>query len=740
MNWLEFLLSLTIGASLILAFIHSLIWASEPRQWAHPMFVATTLLIVIVAVLELALARAEQPHAYAAILRWVQVPVAMIFVTFALFLRFRFQIERLWLAVLACLLRVAALVPNFSVGENLNYVSIASLDRLPLVGGGTALVPNGEPNVWMILGQLANIFLVLFLLDVARSGYLQRMQPLGLRQFRIAGAMAVFAVATSAVYVLVVLGELAIPLVISPGFLLVLLAMSYELGAEHLSAVRLGKALETTETDLRQVERRMQDAVNAASLGLWNWDRGTGFSWMSAVGRQLLGLDSHQDIGLRVILKRIEPSDRRAVLAALRAARAGSDSFQCEFCIGRAQGSRRWIAVRGQADFDPSARVLQMRGVLVDVSERKFAEERFRILVEAAPTAMLVLDASGRIVLANRQAELIFGYDSAELIGMPLEVLVPRPGAEAAAAVPSSFAATPPALIPGMGHELPAIRKGGAVLAVAMTLSQVELSQGASVLVSITDITARKAMERESSLQREELAHLSRVALLSELSGSLAHELNQPLTAILSNAQAAVRYLAHEPPNLAEVSLSLANIVESDKRAGEVIRRLRAMLRKERLEFASLDVNDVITDVLRIVGSDLLSKNVGIALELAPDLPRINGDRVQLQQVVLNLLVNGSDAMTPLATGRLLRVRTQADSQGGLELSVRDVGSGIAPEDLERIFSPFVTTKSDGMGLGLAVCTTIIESHRGRLWASNNDGPGATLHVSLPAPARAPGP
>ncbi len=734
MNWLEFLLSLTIGASLILAYIHALIWAGETRQWAHPMFVASTLLIVVIAILELALARADQPHAYAAILRWIQVPAAMCFITFVLFVHLRFQAGRLWLGVLACLLKVAALVPNFTVGENLNFVTITSLERLTVMGGGV-LVPHGSANAWMIVGQLANLLLVLFLLDAARRGYAKRLSPVGLRQFRIAGGMAAFTAAISLWWLLVVVGGLAAPIVVSPAFLLVLLVMSYELGGEHLSSVRLTKALETTETDLRQVERRMQDAVDAASLGLWNWDIGTNLTWMSGTGRQLLGLDAREEIELGLLLKRIEPGDRKAVLAALRAALAGRDGFHCEFRIDREQGSRRWIAARGQVDFYPAARARQMRGVLVDVSERKFAEERFRVLVEAAPTAMLVLDDSERIILANRQAELVFGYDRTELVGMVLAVLVPRPPAEevGSLSLPRSGAS-----MPGVGHELPAIRKDGEVLAVEMTLNPVELSQGSSVLVSVTDITARKAMERESSLQREELAHLSRVALLAELSGSLAHELNQPLTAILSNAQAAVRYLAHDPPNLPEVSLSLANIVESDKRAGEVIRRLRAMLRKERLEFASLDMNEVITDVLRIVSSDLLGKRVEIALELAPVLPRINGDRVQLQQVVLNLLVNGSDAMQALATGRLLRVRTQADGQGGLELAVCDVGSGIAPEDLARIFSPFVTTKRDGMGLGLAVCTSIIESHRGRLWASNNEGPGATLHVSLPGMALAP--
>jgi C4-dicarboxylate-specific signal transduction histidine kinase len=244
------------------------------------------------------------------------------------------------------------------------------------------------------------------------------------------------------------------------------------------------------------------------------------------------------------------------------------------------------------------------------------------------------------------------------------------------------------------------------------------------VLVDITE-------PKQAALQREELAHLSRVALLAELSGSLAHELNQPLTSILSNAQAAQRFMAHQPPNLAEVSESLTNIVESDKRAGEVIRRLRAMLRKEPADFRPIELNEVVQDVLRIIRSDLLNKNVDVQLRLQPDLPRSEGDRVQLQQVLLNLIVNGSDAMRDTRDREMI-IHTRSTAAGGVELTVSDRGHGIPADDLHRIFASFVTSKPEGMGLGLAVCKTIIESHGGRLWATNNNDVGASLHFSLP--------
>lgn len=251
----------------------------------------------------------------------------------------------------------------------------------------------------------------------------------------------------------------------------------------------------------------------------------------------------------------------------------------------------------------------------------------------------------------------------------------------------------------------------------------------------LADVSERFRLEREASLHRDELAHLSRVGMLAELSGSLAHELNQPLTAILSNAQAALRFAAMDPPDMEEVRISLTNIVESDRRAGEVIRRLRAMLRREAPDHAPIDVNGLVMDVLRIIRSDLLNRHTDVRLDLAEDLDEIIGDRIQLQQVLLNLLMNACDAMADSEPQRRqVGVRTRR-VEGWVEIAVVDGGRGIAEGDLQRVFSPFFTTKADGMGLGLAVCTTIVDSHRGRLWATNNDGPGATMLLRLPSAA-----
>jgi PAS domain S-box-containing protein len=217
------------------------------------------------------------------------------------------------------------------------------------------------------------------------------------------------------------------------------------------------------------------------------------------------------------------------------------------------------------------------------------------------------------------------------------------------------------------------------------------------------DITARKQAELEVQQQRGELAHLSRVTMLGELSGSLAHELNQPLTAILSNAQAAQRFLAHDNADLNELRDILADIVAEDKRAGEIIRRLRLLLKKGEVQHQPFNLNEVVREVLKLVRSDLVNQGVAVHTELAPALPEVNADRVQLQQVLLNLVMNACDAMAGgPAGGHKLIIRSELAGDEGIRVSVADRGDGLAPDNLEKVFEPFFTTKVQGMGLGLS--------------------------------------
>jgi two-component system sensor kinase FixL len=253
------------------------------------------------------------------------------------------------------------------------------------------------------------------------------------------------------------------------------------------------------------------------------------------------------------------------------------------------------------------------------------------------------------------------------------------------------------------------------------------------ILGASTDITERKHAESELQHNREELAHVTRISTMGELAASLAHELNQPLTAIMSNAQAAQRFMAANPADLEEVREILKDIVQDDSRASEVIQKMRGLVRKGEVVFVPLDIAEVIRDVARLVHSDAVLLNVDVAMELSFGLPLVRGDRVQLQQVVLNLMLNAFDAMKDCPVNeRRVMLQAEQDGAGMTKVSVCDRGTGLGADKLDRIFQPFYTTKRDGLGMGLSISRSIIEDHGGHLWAENNPDRGATFCFTVP--------
>lgn len=250
---------------------------------------------------------------------------------------------------------------------------------------------------------------------------------------------------------------------------------------------------------------------------------------------------------------------------------------------------------------------------------------------------------------------------------------------------------------------------------------------------ALFDITEYKLTEQKLKDQHQALAHMARVATLGELSVALAHELNQPLTAILCNAQAGQRFLAQTPRDLDDLRAILSDIAADTQRAGAVVSRLRGLFKKEGAVQQALNINALIEEVTQLLRSELITKQVYLFLHLRADLPKTTGDPVQIRQVLLNLVMNGVEAMTASAVGlRQLRICTNLHDADRLEVVVRDTGPGIAPQMLEQIFKPFITDKPDGLGMGLAISRTIVSSHGGHLWAANAPDGGASLSFTLP--------
>jgi two-component system sensor kinase FixL len=378
-------------------------------------------------------------------------------------------------------------------------------------------------------------------------------------------------------------------------------------------------------------------------------------------------------------------------------------------------------------------------GVVLDVSERKRAqaaleqERRFlRQVIDTAPNFIFAKDRDGRFTLANQAV--------ADAYGTTVDNLIVKTDADfnQNKGEVDFFRRADHEVIDTLREQFIAeetITDAHGKLRWLQTVKRpIVESDGTAtqVLGASTDITQRKETERELREQRAELAHVARISTMGELAASLAHELNQPLTAILSNAQAALRFMSAKAVDLDEIREILQDIVKDNSRAGEVIRRMRALVKKEDLEFAPLDLANVVRDVVVLVNSDAILQNIKVELELGEHLPLVRGDRVQLQQVVLNLLLNAFDAMKDSpANDREVRVRAERWDQNLIQVAVIDRGTGLTGDKLDKIFKPFYTTKGDGLGMGLSICRSIIEAHGGRLWAQNNGQRGATFYFTV---------
>jgi PAS domain S-box-containing protein len=727
MGWIGILWPMVGAASLTLGLICLLVWARQPRQYAYALFFATAASVAAFNVVELRMMRTADPDAYAVLVRWAHVPLSVMFPCIVGFVQASFRSGRMWLGVAACATRAAALVLNFTTGVNVNALAVSAMLPVALWGGETVFVPVPVPNPWAVVAQLSNLLLIAFVADASvrlwRRGDGRARRRAGV----VGGTMVICFLIGAILGGLINLGLLHAPAMFSFVFLGVMFAMAYDLGWDLIAAAQLAERL-------RASEQRLQLAAAGAGLALWEWDIVRDDIWTTDRGRMLFGYGPTERVDIRRFLKSVHPDDRPALERAMgKSVSAGDREVERDFRVRLEDGRVRWVSSSGVIERDERGAALRMRGVSQDITARKLAEERFRLLVESVPSAILMADADGTIVLANNRVGAVFGYSPAELPGRPVEMLIPARYHQAHRGHRQAYGRDPSARAMGAGRELLATRKDGAEVPVEVGISPIRTSEGLFVLASVVDISARRQSERDAARLRDEIAHLSRVAMLGELSGALAHEINQPLSAVLSNAQAAQRFLSRDPPSAPQVAEILVDVVSSAKRASDVVTRLRSLLRKEDVQHLPLALNDVVEDVLVLMRHELDHRSTALRTELDSLLPAVLGDRVQLQQVLLNLVINGCDAMNGSAAPRELVVRTAAGADGSVELCVADRGEGIPPESLERIFEPFVTTKAHGLGLGLAVCRSIVQAHGGRLWATNNPERGATLHVQLPA-------
>jgi PAS domain S-box-containing protein len=360
-------------------------------------------------------------------------------------------------------------------------------------------------------------------------------------------------------------------------------------------------------------------------------------------------------------------------------------------------------------------------------------------LLDLTHDTIFVRNMSDVITYWNRGAEELYGWSADEAVGNVtheiLKTVFPAPLEDI----------TEEVLSKGRWEgELIHTRRDGTRLTVASrwSLQQDERGRPVAIMETNNDITAHNQAQAALNRAQAELAHINRVMTLGELTASIAHEVNQPLTGVVTNGSACLRLLGQEPADLDEVRSAVESIISDGLRASEVVQRLRALTKKADLHMAQVNINDVISDVIRLLQREIFDHSVSLQLGLASATPRVIGDQVQLQQVVINLVMNGMEAMAAVTDRpRDLAIRSSLHEPDQILVEVQDSGGGVAPGNVDRLFNAFYTTKPHGMGMGLSICRSIIQAHGGRIWVSSNAGgaAGTTFQFTVPV-AKSSGP
>ena len=468
--------------------------------------------------------------------------------------------------------------------------------------------------------------------------------------------------------------------------------------------------------------RDMNDVIT-----YWNQGAAELYGWQSD---QAIGKVSHQ------LMQTIFPAPLEEINAELL--RTGR--WEGELVHTKADGAKVVVASRWSLQRDDRRRPVAILETNNDITDRKRAEEALRrseaYLTEAqrlSHTGSWAFDvANRRGIHSSEEHHRLFGFDPGA--DMPawedwVERIHPEDRERAMGAIEQGIRERT-----DFEMDYRTVHPDGTIRYVQAVGHPVLSSSGDLVefMGTAVDVTERKRADEALYKTQMELAHVTRMSTLGELTASIAHEVNQPLAAIVTNGEVCVRWLDREVPDLAEVREAVGDMISNGRRASEIIQRLRALSKRTETQKVALDINEIIREVIPLVQQEVLSHRVSLRLELAPTLPAVLGDRVQLQQVIINLIVNGMEALAPVTDRRReLVVRSQLDDSRQVLVAVEDSGVGIDPENAKQLFNAFFTTKSSGMGMGLSISRSIIENHGGTLSASRNAGPGATFQFAL---------
>jgi two-component system sensor kinase FixL len=477
-------------------------------------------------------------------------------------------------------------------------------------------------------------------------------------------------------------------------------------------------------------------AIEGARVGTFCWTASTGDIACSARARDLWGLPAEGPVSLDRSLEALRAQDRARVAAALEEARASGGECDFDCCLPWPDGSQHWVRVKGSAFRDAAGASAGVHGIVSDISQRKQVETdagealaRLKSILDTVPDAIIVIDEYGTIESFSPAAERVFGYTSEEVIGRNVKMLMPSPYREQHDGYLARYLATGERRIIGIGRVVSGMRKDGTAFPIELAVGEAVFGEKRVFTGFIRDITQRQETERRLDELQAEMTHVSRLSEMGQMGSTLAHELNQPLTAISNYVEACRRLLEVKAPH-ERVLQNLDKTAAQAVRAGEIIRRLRQFVEKGRTERRSMPINQVVEEAsaLALIGAQ--QQGIRTTLELDPSGPQAVIDRVQIQQVLVNLIRNSVDALAQ-SMRREIVIRTRV-VDSGVELSVSDTGPGLAPEVAAKLFQPFVSTKQKGMGVGLSISRSIVQSHGGDLRAIPNPDLGVTFAFTLP--------
>ncbi|MGJ5817385.1 PAS domain-containing sensor histidine kinase [Paludibaculum fermentans] len=493
---------------------------------------------------------------------------------------------------------------------------------------------------------------------------------------------------------------------------------------------RAEQALESRGQDLRMVI----DTIPTLS---WSTDATGSVEFLSRPWLDFTGLSAEQALGFGWAVA-IHPDDAAGLLHYWQSALEAGTTVDVEARLRRFDGAYRWFLFRANPFRDETGRIIRWYGTNIEIEDRKRAEEELR-RNDAFLTKAQRLSSTGSFSWVVNTDEITFSEEACRIFELDrttpitLERIAARVHPDDLHLV-NERAAAARSTGEGLDYEFRIQMPDGSIKYLQTTSNEAGGVNGNREYIgAIQDVTQRWVAEEALNKARSDLAHVSRIMSLSELTASIAHEVNQPLSGIITNAGTCLRMLNANPPNVDGARETARRTIRDGNRASEVVTRLRALFSRGEFSPEWMDMNEAAREVAALSLGELQRNRVAVQLDLADDLPPIFADRVQLQQVILNLLRNASDAMAGVRDRpRHMLIRTEYEHNGNVRLSVRDAGVGLDAQNLEKLFDSFYTTKEGGMGIGLSVSRSIIEKHHGRLWAEPNDGAGATFCFSIP--------